>query len=359
MITMWRLIFAITALTATSAVAQTPMQFQAFPPAGGLWQAISGDSTWNIYASGTIDNDADLRLEQLIRRNNIPRGSSIYLHSPGGNMSGGMKLGKMIRKYQLMSDVGKIDLQDTRSAQPGECYSACAMAFLGGEYRFLKNGSVYGVHRFFWETRTEQDADLAQMMSAVEVDYIRSMDVNPELFTIASRAGRDEVVTPSREALAQLNVVNDGLKKVKWTIESVPQGIYLKGERETVRGINKFMIVCSAPGAIQLYIVFGGGNHPDDALNFNAETLVVDGRNISLAGHRVSKTVDPGHLINLFYAVDQAMLNALGRANTVGIMLQPTTEAAFFWGFIDLPFEEGRKKLPGYLQACKGGPSPR
>ena len=132
----------------------------------------------------------------------------------------------------------------------------------------------------------------------------------------------------------------DAARHVRW--QTVPPSIYLKGERETVRGINKFMIICPAPGAIQLYIVFDGGNHPDDALNFNAETLVVDERNISLAGHRVSKTVDPGHWINLFYAVDQAMLNALGRANTVGIMLQPTTEAAFFWGFIGMPNQFSR-----------------
>jgi hypothetical protein len=49
------------------------------------------------------------------------------------------------------------------------------------------------------------------------------------------------------------------------------------------------------------------------------------------------------------------MLRALNKANTVGIILQPLPDAAFFAGFQGMPFEEGRKKLPGLLQVCKGG----
>jgi hypothetical protein len=197
-----------------SVLAQAPMQFQAVPP-DRMMEVLMGDHAWKIYASGFIDENADQRLEEVIRRNNIPSGSSLYLHSPGGRMSGGMKLGKAIRRHLLLTDVGQIGPRriEERDGGPGECYSACAMAFLGGEYRFLRDGSTYGVHRFFWEKSTGHDLELAQMMSAVVVEYIRSMDVNTDLFTIASRAGRDEVMTPSREELVRLNVVNNVRRK--------------------------------------------------------------------------------------------------------------------------------------------------
>ena len=275
-------------------------------------------------------------------------------------MSGGMKLGKTIRRHLLLTNVGQIAPAnaDEHRSGPGECYSACAMAFLGGEYRFLRDGSAYGVHRFFWEKSTGHDLELAQMMSAVIVEYIRSMDVNIDLFTIASRAGRDEVMTPSREELVRLVVVNDGAKKVKWTIESIPRGIYLKGERETWNGINKFMITCPARGPITLYIIFDPGQNAKDVMQFGAETLFVDYAKISLAGRRLMKEMKNGW-INLMYSVDPVMMSAIGKATTVGIGLQPTTEAAFFAGFDDLPFDEGRAKLPGFLRACKGAPSAR
>jgi hypothetical protein len=52
-------------------------------------------------------------------------------------------------------------------------------------------------------------------------------------------------------------------------------------------------------------------------------------------------------------------LNAIAKAATVGIALQPTMEATFFAGFDGMPFDEGRKKLPGLLQACNGAPNAR
>jgi hypothetical protein len=137
-----------------------------------------------------------------------------YLHSPGGSVFGGVKLGKVIRKYLLSTDVAQLDPAQNRrrDSKPGECYSACAMAFLGGEYRYLKRGSILGFHRFFWEKRTENDADLAQILSAMEVEYIRSMDVNTELFTVPSQAGRDDVIALAQDDLVRLNVVNNGVK---------------------------------------------------------------------------------------------------------------------------------------------------
>ena len=339
--------------TASKAFSQTQIQFTAFPPDRPT-NALMGAHAWRIYASGLIDEDADKRLEEVIQRNNIPHHSDIFLHSGGGSLAGGMKLGKVMRKYLLHSNVGQLDLSSKSQGSPkaGNCYSACAMAYLGGEYHFLMTGSVYGIHRFYLDKQTKQDADLAQMMSAVVVEYIRSMDVNTEIFTLASRAGRDEIVTPSQEMLVRLSVVNNGTKPTKWTIESVPDGIYLKGEQQTWRGTDKFMITCAPGEPVGLYAIFDAGMNVEDALNFNAETLMVDATKISLAGRRERKQIVNGK-INLSFAVDATILNAIGNGKTVGILLQPTTEAATYLGFQSMPFDEGRAKLPGFLRVCK------
>jgi hypothetical protein len=357
---MRRLIFAILMICVPSGVfAQPPMQFRAFPP-DRWYEALMGAHGWTIYASGTIDADADQRLDQIIQQSKIPFGSYIYLHSPGGDVLGGMKLGKVIRKYLLVTDVGQLDPNNTRTieSKPGECYSACAMAFLGGEYRFLKDGSVYGVHRFSWLTPTAHDADLAQMMSAVEVEYIRSMGVSTDLFTLKSQVGGDEIIAPPRDQLVALNVLNNGVKYVKRTIESVPEALYLKGERDTSFGINKFLIMCPAQGTMALYIIFDVGQNGDEVMRFNVDNLMIDGNKISLGERRIGKQILNGW-INLIYSINRPMLDAITKANTVGIALQPTNEAAFFAGFDGMPFEEGKKKLPGFLQACKASLSAR
>jgi hypothetical protein len=339
--------------TASNAFSQTQMQLTAFPPDRPT-SALMGSRAWRIYASGLIDEDADRRLEELIHRNNIPYHSDIFLNSAGGSLVGGMKLGKVMRKYLLHSNVGQLDLSSKYqgSLTAGNCYSACAMAYLGGEYRFLMTGSVYGIHRFYLDKQTKKDADLAQMMSAVVVEYIRSMDVSTELFALAASAGRDEIVTPSQEVLVRLNVVTNGAKPTKWTIESIPDGIYLKGEQQTGNGINKFMITCAPGEPVGLYAIFDAVMNVEDAMNFNVETLMIDSTKISLTGRRERKKVVNGK-INVSYSVDATILNAISKAKTVGILLQPATEAAAYLGFESMPFDEGRAKLPGFLQVCK------
>jgi hypothetical protein len=54
----------------------------------------------------------------------------------------------------------------------------------------------------------------------------------------------------------------------------------------------------------------------------------------------------------LTYSLDATLLNAISKAKTVGISLQPSSEAAFFSGFDDMRFEEGASMLPGLLQVC-------
>src|SRR5262249_39020062 len=148
----------------------------------------------------------------------------------------------------------------------------------GGEYRFLPEGSVYGVHRFFWKEPSAANADVAQIISAAVVEYIKSMGVDTKIFALASQAGPSDAITPSRAALLALNVINEGRKPVKWTIESITGGIYLKGEQETANGINKFILICPAShDPMRLYVIFDAGENTDEVMGWQTNWLYVDG----------------------------------------------------------------------------------
>jgi len=147
---MRHLVLAVLALLAVpNAFAQSQMQFSAFPP-DPLMNEMMGDHAWRIYASGPVDMDADKRLEAILETKKVPEYSRIYLHSEGGSLTGGIKLGRMIRKHMLHTNIGQLDrtAKGRVSASKGECYSACALAYLGGRFRFLMSGSAYGVHRW-------------------------------------------------------------------------------------------------------------------------------------------------------------------------------------------------------------------
>jgi hypothetical protein len=151
-------------------------------------------------------------------------------------------------------------------------------------------------------------------MSAALVEYIRSMGVDTKIFALASQAGSSEVITPPHEVLLALNVVNDGRKPPKWTIESAPQGIYLKGEQETDNGINKFMLVCSpSEPTMLLYAIFDGGTNAERDIRWPVNWLFLDHSPIRLDKQLISKDIKNG-MINLVYRVDSNLIAAISRA---------------------------------------------
>jgi hypothetical protein len=327
------------------------MQFEAYPPSSE-YERLMGAHGWTIYASGEIDSDAGKRLAGLMVAKDIPGRSLLYLNSPGGSLVGGMALGKVIRKNFLYTDVGQRNPVSNSEPKPGYCYSACALAFLGGEYRFLIKGSAYGVHRFFWTQHTNNDADIAQVVSAAVVEYISSMGVDTKLFAFASEAGSSEIITPSSESLLALNVINNGQKPVKWSIESIPGVIYLKGQQETWIGINKFMMTCPASEPMELYAIFDAGQNANEVMTWPIDWLFSDGRQFEIQDRLSSKTNKNGE-INLFYRVDDALLCIIIETkSTVGVGLSPAPGAAIFSGFNYMPFSGGAVKLPGFLQVC-------
>jgi hypothetical protein len=335
------------------------MQFATYPPSS-IVEKTMGDHAWRIFATGVIDATADKRLAALIADEKIPFHSSLYLHSPGGSLSGGMALGRVIRENKLTTFIGQFDATSKnrfyKESEPGYCYSACATAFLGGEYRYWTNGSVYGVHRFFWNKHSDTDADAAQMISAIVVEYIRSMGVDTKIFALASQAGPSELITPSHEELLELNAVNDGRKPTKWTIESIKEAMYIKGEQETANGTNKFLIVCptdDTPMAIDVF--FDAGQNAEQVMTWPVHWLFLNGQKIGMDKRLLSKTANTDGNINLIYQLDTALLTAISRANTVGIGLQPTTAAVIFSGFDFMPFEGAAAKLPGFLAVCHRG----
>jgi hypothetical protein len=345
--------FLFLAIASASALAESnnKIQFYGIPPQNA---AILG-TMWRIYADGEIDIDAGDRLAEYVRENNIPAHSLIALNSPGGNLVGGMKLGKAIRAAGLSSYIGKRPKSSTGLNDPGECYSACTLAFIGGEYRFATKGSVYGVHRFYSSIHSPEDSDVAQIMSAAVVQYIRDMDVDSRLFSLMTEVGSKEITIVPESEMVRLNIINKGRKSTQWTMESISQGVYLKGQRETYYGINKFMLSCLPHERLLLMIIFDPQGRGDDVVKyFKKDSLVIDDKAIPIDPFQVSPSELINGWVNASYVLNNDLVEQLKNAQTVGITFQMAYSAPVFLGFDDMNFSEGAKKLPGLITTCRG-----
>jgi hypothetical protein len=234
--------------------------------------------------------------------------------------------------------------------------SAAAMAFLGGEFRFVGAANKLGLHQFTLRDDSSNVGE-AQIRSAMVIEYMRSMGIDTELFTFASETPSDDIFVVPEETLHRLEVVNNGRKKPKWTIESQPTFLYLKGEQETVNGINKFLIVFPAVGDVTLHVIFDAGVNAEDVMNMQSDRLVVDSEYIRVHEHRRDRINDYSK-VNAVYNLDQALIDKIAGAKRVGLILQFGEDAAIFHGFDNMPFEDGAKLLPGLLAVYSRNTAP-
>lgn len=261
-----------------------------------------------------------------------------------------MALGRAIRSAGLFTSIGQVGAeneiagQSYRDTLPGECYSAATLAYLGGQYRWIDDKSVYGVHRFYADV--DMGSDTAQVISAEVVRYVREMGVDLDLFSEMIKAGKDEINFLPLSRLQELGIVNGATNKTAWTIESFGHGLYVKGERLTWRGINKFILIAAPKGNV-LHVIYDPEGRGDEAIQMEAHSIFIDD-NV----HEVTPGIKPyllNGLVNCVYDISPELLAKIKEAREVGVAMQWSYDAPMFLGFQDMEVEEGRSKLRGYF----------
>lgn len=190
---------------------------------------------------------------------------------------------------------------------------------------------------------------------------MRDMGVSPELFNYMSRAGAADVVRLTEADMKRLNVTNGGIQATVWTIESRvanngSTAVYLKGERETWRGINKFMLACMPGAKIVLYVVYDPEGRGDEVIELlNAHSLMVDDKPVPISDYQINRTELVNGWINARYLLTPELIQRISTAKTVGILMQASYQAPLFMGFADMELGEGRSKLLGLLNLCGTG----
>jgi hypothetical protein len=107
--------------------------------------------------------------------------------------------------------------------------------------------------------------------------------------------------------------------------------------------------MCPNRAAIVLHIVFDPQNRDEAVLNFPAHSLVIDGKEEQVSS--AWKKVVNGWF-NSEYVLTRSQIDALRKAHTVGVIVQPEYGAPIFLGFDKMPFVEGAQKLDGLLVNC-------
>lgn len=174
-----------------------------------------GNATSKIIVTGKFERGDAKRFKDFWDENAYDSFRFIVsLDSPGGSLMDGIEIGQFIRKNGAHTEVRRYSAevagQYYREEQPGaECYSACALAFMGGVEREVAGDGKIGFHQFYGgnSTSATEVMETTQFISAFLAGYLRDMGAKPELFEHMSETSPGNMFIPSAAEISALNIV--------------------------------------------------------------------------------------------------------------------------------------------------------
>lgn len=296
----------------------------------------------SIFVTGEITLQTPFSLSKIIRENNIKNGI-VYFNSPGGNVSAGLALGKIIRNRGFYTSIGIYEKNSGRVTSTGYCYSACVFAYAGGKYRFTNEDHQLGLHRFSKEIYAPTDLASGQIISGEIVKYLKSMGVDTALFSRMVKTTKNQIDTLTSSEALDYRLSNNGFLPTAWSYQSEKDKgiIYLKGERETWMGTGKMIFTCDGTESFAMAMhtkgnlaISGDTTFKIDDQPYKVKSLTRDVNSY----HTAAFTPQLGNFL--------AMLTA-SKISFVFHGANPDLAYIF-----DLSLEEGRKNINSYMKRC-------
>ncbi len=175
-------------ITTEEAALQRPIRFEL--GSGGV-----------LSATGTIDHGAAARFAaELEARGEYVK--TVSLDSPGGSLDDAMEMARLIRKLGLATSVENGAI----------CASSCPLLFAGGVERHAGDRAAIGVHQFYAQLGSEQEAPEqvmadAQITTARISRHLSDMGVDPALWLHALETPPRALYYLSPKELAQYRLV--------------------------------------------------------------------------------------------------------------------------------------------------------
>lgn len=347
-------LLSLTSLSALAAIdGGSKMTIKVYLP--DRLSAIATGARAEVYLDGLIEEDTLPRVVAALAVYGV-KGGSIYLNSVGGSMFAAMKLGRMLRQQGFDTTVGK-DGAKRYNAQPGGCYSACVLAYLGGKFRYSKEGSQFGVHRFSAPTHNSTDLEAAQVASAAIINYLIEMGADTALFDRMVRAGANQIYILSDAETKRLRVVNDGVFPAVWSVNIIREGTYLKGVQVAWYGKSKMFFMCEKGQLLFMPMLLAGNNTStkNDASTIVSTTVKhsirLDDDFVPLDNPTNWQADDNGYVSGGFQ-LSPSVTRRLKQAESIGYAAQPGP--VIFWGF-KMETSTAGDKIVNFVDNCQRG----
>jgi hypothetical protein len=213
-----------------------------------------------IAAEGQIETGSAQQLRTFLTRLGR-RKLPIFFHSPGGNVTASIAIGRLLRERDMTAGVSETvpvgcagaSEQACRTVkQSGQvlpatlrnvsaCNSACVFALIGAKVRYVPPGAQLGVHsskvvifRLDGGKLNASSKQIASLQRArlaeLNVDtrrYVQEMKVDVRLFDLAAKVPHEDVHYLTREEIVGFGIDLRGASEARWiAAEVMPQRLW-------------------------------------------------------------------------------------------------------------------------------------
>lgn len=302
-----------------------------------------------IQLSGEIREGDAARLSREVGGLAFGPGSSAHvrLDSPGGSLLEGMAIGRAI------ADIPTVVTTDVARPgdRPGDCASACVLAFMGGHYRYLREGSRLGVHQFYPDDENSmtgaEGISVGQVLSAEIVDYMAEMRVDPAFFRKMTEPRPEEIGWVPLPELESFNVVTGDIWEQRTEYRNADGFYYLTLWQQSLYGENKLLVSCNDLGSIAVLAYLQPPDHSALGPDTHEMRLIIDGAEEDPASWDLIGT-DERWGISIF-SMTEDQVRRLERASSFGARLYPRGDDWFF-GFT---YEIEDASLRDVIEGCR------
>lgn len=199
----------------------------------------------SITLTGPIQEGDAGRLQSLLSEYSglDMRDISVELDSPGGSLVEGLALARILmsRKEIVSAQVGSSDRPDAI------CASACVLAYLGADLRYLSQNGKIGVHQFRDPSGTveaETAMNIAQRVASEIVGLLDRQRVDTELFDLMSNTPSDQITWVKEEDLTSWRVVTGSVFDERMEYKNLNGKVALHMVHESLFGTNQITLFC-------------------------------------------------------------------------------------------------------------------
>ena len=279
---------------------ERPMTFSVFWPCMGNASFCSP----RILATGVIERNSHSKLSAFLSdparaKDFLPQKPDICFNSPGGNLQGGLDLGRLIRRRGLSTCLESDYARVVKGFDEPQvfvtnvvCASSCAFAMLGGVNRFFdmsEDDRVYGVHQFYSSNGSIGDS-ATQVTVVLLAQYLENMGISRALLDTASLVPPNEIYWLRPQQLVEYEIDNMTTINSPWALNALDDGTVVASVSQNKAGAQSrvTLSILKSQGQPTVVVSFTPStrfsNRLEDALdavNGNEITLLVDGRRIA------------------------------------------------------------------------------